>query len=871
MGMPTLRRPGWAKDLRRKKADEDIPDQITIIKKGNGEIPQPITGRGESRYTGTGPDRTLQPRKYAGDLHEGELVFSANATQAMPPDVRQELTRQAEDGSLDINALRQALKISPQPGYATGTFGGAASAADDDLKRPRQITTNMQPVVQPLVVPKNQPAVTPVRDTTNQFQSSGGATESNGTADSNFNTGNPTGDNTVVEKNPTIVAKPRTITSNTPEPIVQPIGVPNTPNQQTPVQPRTTETPQPIIQPIRTGEQAGGTEPQEFNPVTDRESRIRNYGAGIEAANQKTIAEQNQQPVIQQPPAPSRYQTGYDQSLTRLQDVATGNSEVDRNIANRNLRLYDTGAAQDVAQADLEATRLQNVPESARSALMAESRSAARGGRSELIGQLSQNEQERAYQANQAAANLSMAGMQFEEDKKRYGNEQTWKAYDAAIAAGDFDTAAKQYQTITGKSISMDQMKTYQNYINAKNQQSLTAGDIANDAARLGVTSARMQSIINDINNGVPVATINSTYGTSFDQATYDSMAAKYKQGIQATDLSLQGAALELASMKQSKAGVDFSSYVTNNPNANMSDPSLRNAAQAYWESTGNTGPVPEQWANERIKAIRDAGNAITKFNNDIDYAVSQGQLKPEEAALLKDINSKGILQFYKRDANGNVVFDYEALAKATGTGTGTGTTTPGTSTINGVSVTKPSGKEIGDLFEQDGKIYRVDSDGNPEAVIPKELTWEDIAGQNLGTDSAAYKAVLSNTKKLDLQYKSDALTDSWKMAPEVGQVVKATVGGKEVLLKTTYKGNQDVKLGFDNAYIEFEDMDGNKYYAGGKYKDATIRPGTGRGSTISSGQDIGATTNVSRGAISSVPNPILDIAGNFVSKYKFW
>jgi hypothetical protein len=58
---------------------------------------------------------------------------------------------------------------------------------------------------------------------------------------------------------------------------------------------------------------------------------------------------------------------------------------------------------------------------------------------------------------------------------------------------------------------------------------------------------------------------------------------------------------------------------------------------------------------------------------------------------------------------------------------------------------------------------------------------------------------------------------------------VKFTVGGKEVLAKVTQKGTQDVKLGFDNAYMEFEDIDGNKYYAGGTNKDGTVHAGTAR------------------------------------------
>jgi len=239
------------------------------------------------------------------------------------------------------------------------------------------------------------------------------------------------------------------------------------------------------------------------------------------------------------PATPSKYQTGFDTSLNRLQDVAGGNSEIDRKIANRNLRIYDTGAATDVAIADQQNILQNNIPESARAALGAEARSAARSGRSELIGGLAQSEQERALGANQAAGQMAMQGMAFEEDKKRYGDNQTWKAYDAAIAAGSFDTAAAQYKAITGKDISMDQMKTYQNYMNTKNAQDLRMGDISIDAAKFNLDSGRMQSMISDINNGVPLDTINKTYGTTLDQTAYNGIGEKYKVTMDSLRTSL--------------------------------------------------------------------------------------------------------------------------------------------------------------------------------------------------------------------------------------------------------------------------------------------------------------------------------------------
>lgn len=126
-------------------------------------------------------------------------------------------------------------------------------------------------------------------------------------------------------------------------------------------------------------------------------------------------------------------------------------------------------------------------------------------------------------------ATQGLQGQQFEAERNQYKDNADWKAYEAAIAAGDFDTAAQAYQRVTGKPINMDQMRTYQNFLNTRNQQELTSGDLDNDAKKFNLTTAKMQAMISDINNGVPLATINQTYGTNLDQGAYDSIGEKYK------------------------------------------------------------------------------------------------------------------------------------------------------------------------------------------------------------------------------------------------------------------------------------------------------------------------------------------------------
>ncbi|RPH88490.1 MAG: hypothetical protein EHM66_00340 [Deltaproteobacteria bacterium] len=392
----------------------------------------------------------------------------------------------------------------------------------------------------------------------------------------------------------------------------------------------------------------------------------------------------------------------------------------------------------------------------------------------------------------------------FDQMQKEYGDTQSWKAYEQALATGSDADVIARYKDATGKDLDPMAVEQYRGYYRRSQEQGLAAGDVA-------------------------IKTAQSTLDT----------------------------------MKRTDAGTALSSYLSTHLDANASDPAMAPMLQKYWESLGNTGEVPKEWADQQVKAARDVrlNTEIGAFNYQIDSLVSSGQMRQEDAALLKDFNTGGLTQYLTRDpATGKVTFDYAKLEADTGSSSGTST------------VKVPEGKEQDDIFEEGDKVYRVDADGKAVAVNSKDLTWDDLKGQNLGSDSKAYSAVLENTEKLDLQYKNDALTDSWKSAPEVGQVVKTTIGGKEVLLKTTFKGNQDVKLGFDNAYIEFEDMDGKKYYAGGKMRDSKIREGTGRESSLTSGEYLGLTPDTARKMLSSV-NPassVIGIAGNLAKKFGF-
>src|SRR4030043_2276326 len=186
----------------------------------------------------------------------------------------------------------------------------------------------------------------------------------------------------------------------------------------------------------------------------------------------------------------------------------------------------------DPAQARVLSQQLRNKQESERNDLQAQYGIAGMQARE-------------ATAANLASTGLS--GQQFEEQKAQYGDTEGWRAYEAAIAAGDFETAAKSYKSVTGQDISMDQMKTYQTYLNTKRQQDIASGQlsidaqgIANEAAKLGVDASRLQAFVNAVNSGSDLATANSTSGLTLTDAQYAGMRQNYayQQDTQSVTLS---------------------------------------------------------------------------------------------------------------------------------------------------------------------------------------------------------------------------------------------------------------------------------------------------------------------------------------------
>lgn len=116
----------------------------------------------------------------------------------------------------------------------------------------------------------------------------------------------------------------------------------------------------------------------------------------------------------------------------------------------------------------------------------------------------------------------------FDLEREKYKDVEGWREYEAAIAAGSFDTAAAKYSQITGGSIDMNEMKRYQNYLIAKQGQDVMSGDLNIDAQRLGISSDQLTSFANAVNSGADLAAANEASGLNLTQTQFDNVSRNY-------------------------------------------------------------------------------------------------------------------------------------------------------------------------------------------------------------------------------------------------------------------------------------------------------------------------------------------------------
>jgi hypothetical protein len=449
-----MQRPKYYEDIKKTRSRQTIPDQITIISAGRGNVPMSPMMRGESsnmspttsdsnnsNYTGSGYDEVVQPLKRTGDVHEGEYVIDAETTQAIDPQVLSALVDKARTGNLDNNALRRIVGMDERQGFATGGYNSGNSSANlwggSAIKKPIGSTGLWGPETEgdikklPIFgddgrpeIPSPIPKPTIPRGTPVTFNGIYGnndplklqTTTNNQTM--NYPTEAPKW--FLEQANPTRIG-------SIPSQIQETIK--GTEMKFAPVQPITSTVDNRASQtgalPILT---APFVDPIKINPATATQPA---------AVTQTTAAPGS---------VPGNYKNAINTSLNQLSDIASGNSQALKNISDSSLRKYDTNAAVNQQVNDMNlAMRGDTLPSGTADALSTQNRSANRSGRSELSGNLAANAQAQALNATGQVANIAAGQQTYDANQKQTERANSLENGNAMLKAGNIAGAAAEY------------------------------------------------------------------------------------------------------------------------------------------------------------------------------------------------------------------------------------------------------------------------------------------------------------------------------------------------------------------------------------------------------------------------------------------
>lgn len=280
----------------------------------------------------------------------------------------------------------------------------------------------------------------------------------------------------------------------------------------------------------------------------------------------------------------------------------------------------------------------------------------------------------------------------------------------------------------------------------------------------------------------------------------------------------------EAINTEKDGAGKDFAAYVTNDPALTVdsidNDKALQTTVQKLWESYGQTGPYDRTWAARKIQAVKDTENTYVMADKAIDYAVSQGTVKPETAKIIKSLyKNEAVLAAYDIDANGNAVPNPERMSKATGipieqlqTETSTSTTPeafsvteknydPGTATLE-----QNWSKDADKILETNptGEVAKAIATARAKSLIEGKKPWSEVS---VAPGTPLYDSLVSNMSEKYIGRNSDA--SNWRDLPSKDEVVKIpdTKGGFVLAKRSSDPYGDKTKK------VEFKSLDGTKKY----------------------------------------------------------
>ncbi len=149
---------------------------------------------------------------------------------------------------------------------------------------------------------------------------------------------------------------------------------------------------------------SGATPVTDPNKIIPKTPTAASQGAAAGGATTPTAA-LNATPTTV--PTPGNYDTIINQNLANLQATGQGTSPTVKRATDSALQNYDTAAAQDIYKNNQTIAAQPNVPQASQVAQMGQEASAIRSGRSDLIGNLANTNEQNAEKAAADAASLA--------------------------------------------------------------------------------------------------------------------------------------------------------------------------------------------------------------------------------------------------------------------------------------------------------------------------------------------------------------------------------------------------------------------------------------------------------------------------------
>jgi hypothetical protein len=234
----------------------------------------------------------------------------------------------------------------------------------------------------------------------------------------------------------------------------------------------------------------------------------------------------------------NEYEEPLKQSISGLTDYARGQSQVDRNISNQLLQRFDASAAtQNLAQAQRIASN-PYLTQGAKNAAIMELQRTTGTQKANLVGQLAQQSQERAFTASQKLTDVLQNAAQFKEaefmDTMNILSNDLNRELQAKIAAGNLtqSEAAMQldkYKTdlnavFNSKQLELDKLKSLDTYTLSSTELDLRKIDLQN--TQIDMWQGIAANAILEMKNTNPNLTVEDVLN---DPYAYQSLTNTYQ------------------------------------------------------------------------------------------------------------------------------------------------------------------------------------------------------------------------------------------------------------------------------------------------------------------------------------------------------